>query len=408
MKERPRMTMTLPQAAVLLVALQPVTGMQGTVWTILALAIVAIWYAARHGVAHDRCAWRNVLLLGLPFLLMLPDIARAQDPITGWRSTERAAALLVLPLLFIGLRLPIDGTTRRRALDLFSLAALVLMIYGGVWAIGFPSAGPEAYGGSVSRAFREEFARATGVHAVYAMYYFLTAALFQVHAAWHRERWAHPRGAVAVCLLFGAVWMASRMPVLGFLAGAIVIAVHRPRTERRLHWSLPLIALATGLVAFLFAVPNMAERLGQLIPQEEPTRSPDAIRGEILHCTIAGLEDHWLLGTGLANVQPTLDACYAQYHDPILSDGHHGTHMQAFHWWLGMGLAGLGAFALLFGRSLWLARSRVDPLHLAFVVMVLLCSFTEDLLSRQWGVVLFAYFNALFLASPAEAPARSR
>ena len=45
-----------------------------------------------------------------------------------------------------------------------------------------------------------------------------------------------------------------------------------------------------------------------------------------------------------------------------------------------------------------IARQRGDALHMAFLLFMLLCCLTEDLLTRQWGVVFFAFFNTLFVA----------
>jgi hypothetical protein len=50
-------------------------------------------------------------------------------------------------------------------------------------------------------------------------------------------------------------------------------------------------------------------------------------------------------------------------------------------------------------RRAWRAH---DAAHLAFLVFLLLCMATENLLARQWGVVLFACFNALFIAAPTD------
>ena len=41
-----------------------------------------------------------------------------------------------------------------------------------------------------------------------------------------------------------------------------------------------------------------------------------------------------------------------------------------------------------------------DAIHFSFVLFILICCFTENVLARQWGMVLFACFNSLFLAAP--------
>ena len=126
------------------------------------------------------------------------------------------------------------------------------------------------------------------------------------------------------------------------------------------------------------------------------------IRTVIAHCTREAIGEHWLLGTGQARAQATLDACYRPFGIPLLLDGSYGTHDQPLHWWLCFGIAGIGLFLVYFGallRDAWRAR---DTAHLAFLVLLLGCMLTENVLARQWGTVLFACFNALFVAGRME------
>ncbi|HNK42582.1 MAG TPA: hypothetical protein PL002_15445, partial [Flavobacteriales bacterium] len=62
------------------------------------------------------------------------------------------------------------------------------------------------------------------------------------------------------------------------------------------------------------------------------------------------------------------------------------------------GVVGVGLYVVYFGTLLIRAWQRRDAAHLGFLVLLMLCSTTENLLTRQWGVVLFTCFNALFIA----------
>jgi O-antigen ligase len=129
------------------------------------------------------------------------------------------------------------------------------------------------------------------------------------------------------------------------------------------------------------------------------------IRLPIAKCSLELIRDHWVLGVGQANAQHTLDQCYERFQEPMLLDGSYGTHNQLLHWWLCFGLAGVALYVVYFGTLLITAWQRRDAVHLGFIVLILLCCVTENVLARQWGLVLFASFNALFLAgSPNERP----
>ncbi|HEX2617023.1 MAG TPA: O-antigen ligase family protein, partial [Flavobacteriales bacterium] len=148
--------------------------------------------------------------------------------------------------------------------------------------------------------------------------------------------------------------------------------------------------------------PSTRERLAQAFHSEPMPTATTAnalnIRVPITQCSLELLEQHWILGMGQPRVQPALDACYGRFGIPQLRDGSYSTHCQPLHWWIAFGLAGLAAFLVLFGVPLREAFRRADGQAVGFLLIIVLCCLTENVLARQWGVVLFAYVNALLLA----------
>ncbi|MBK8340768.1 MAG: O-antigen ligase family protein [Flavobacteriales bacterium] len=375
--------------ALLLLAAQPILPLQLGALAVIIFAVVQIARAVQLRMVIER---RSVLLvagLALPFLLLAIASLVATDHGAAWIVAERTLALAVLPICM--LLMPAPPVGRTLVLDVFSIAAVALGLYTN---LGFAWVDPELFM-ATARDFREAFAAHTGIHAVYAAYYFFAAALLQLHAATERRsplRWS----ACALLVLFGLL-LASRMPIIAFV-GAAPIILFRARAAKR----PALIALVTLIIAGAL-LPTVRERVHEA--WSTPAELPSSVglnsvneRIAVLHCAVDLLEERVLIGMGPHRVRAAMDACLAPIANGALADGHHGPHMQPLLWWIGLGLPGLLAFVLLFGLSAHHAWRHRDHLHLAFLLFFLLNCLTEDALDRQWGVLLFALINTWLIA----------
>jgi hypothetical protein len=205
---------------------------------------------------------------------------------------------------------------------------------------------------------------------------------------------------VALLLLVSAALIGSRMPLIAFLVALFPTAMVGATTARPLRWAA---GGAVVLIAVMLLTPMARERLQRTLdgPLATPTMATvdaENVRVAVAHCSLELLEAHWIAGMGQEHVQPALDRCYRQFGIPLLLDGSYSTHCQPLHWWIALGLPGLAAFVLLFGLPLRAAWKAGDGAAAGFVVLIGLCCLTENVLARQWGVVLFAYVNTLLIA----------
>ncbi len=388
--------------ATIALAAMPVLGMRP-----LVLAI-ALWFAllvvrlllTRKLTAVDQ---RSCLALCAPFLLMLVDLLRSTGDHDAWVLVERSAALALFPIAFLLLGAPSDERIRDRSVDVFSIAALLLAVVVNFNILPLTADRAESF----AILYRARFGEFSGVHPPYAAYWFFTAALFQVHRALAVRRSMEEHRFIALrvviiagCTTAGAL-IGSRMPVAAFAVASVVLLFAHLRRSVAIGST---VAVGVGLVAALFFLPGLRERVLELragstiMPRAHELTSVN-IRTPITQCTFQLLEENWLLGVGQQHTQFALDACYESLDLPLMIDQGYGPHDQLLHWWLAFGLAGLAAFVLLFGWSFRHAWQRSDMIHMAFILFLLFCCFTEDLLTRQWGVVLFAFFNTLFIAA---------
>lgn len=385
----------------LALAAAPVLGMHPMV------AVIAVWLVlcAARAVMHPphptASAWRWTLVLSAPFLLMLVDLLRADAFGPAWHIAERSTSLLLFPVGFLLLGAPADQRTRQAAIDVFSLAALALSLWANMGMLLDGALHDPTAPARFSDRYRDAFASHGHIHPPFAAYYFVCAALFQTLAALRGERWRMGRGAVAVVLLGSAAAIGSRMPLLAFALGLVpALMIGLPK---RIAVRGSLLALGALLVS-VAVLPSARQRIRQAF--DSGWRTPTAatvnalnIRKPVSECSLELLEAHWLIGMGQPRVQPALDHCYRRYDIPLLLDGSYSTHCQPLHWWISFGLAGLAAFLLLFGAPLAHALRAADGEAIGLLLIIGLCCLTENVLARQWGVVPFAFFTALFVAA---------
>lgn len=370
------------------------------------VVVIAIWLvllavrAVLDPVPLTSIIVRWCAFLALPFLLMLPDILRAPDLSIGWKHVERSMSFLLFPVGFLLLGAPASRRFREALIDLLGLSAILLALYANI-AVLLSDVPPEVKAmPGYAYSYRAVFSSVTALHPPYAAYYFLIAALFQLTRAIEDRRRRNWRIAAMMILFIAALLLASRMPLVAFVVAALPIFLLRLSRRTAI---VAMTTLLVGSVVLITIAPNARQRVAEIFhstsaPNTQSEVTSTNIRMPLAHCAMETIGDHWLLGTGQANAQFMLDDCYRQFEIPLLLDGSYGTHNQLLHWWLCFGIAGLLLFIAYFGGLLWYAWRQRNTAHLAFLVFLLICMMTENLLARQWGVVLFACFNALFVA----------
>lgn len=386
--------------ATLALACMPLLGMRTMVWSIAFWIVVLVLRTCFDPVPIDRRHVRWTLFLALPFLLMFCDMFRTPEIVAGWKHTERSSSLILFPVGFLLLGAPATDRFRGAMMDVFSSSAILLALAANI-GVAFTEvpATLQAEPGYVYN-YRAMFGLVTGLHPPYAAYYFFLGALFQLMRSLDITTYRIARRVATVLLFVAGVLLASRMPLAAFLAAVSCIAlmnVPRKKVLRTLTGVFGAVLLTTVLS------PGMRQRMsealhGQVAPATQSEVTSTNIRLPLAQCTKEAISIHWLWGTGQSEAQATLDRCYRQFNIPLLLDGSYGTHNQMLHWWLCFGVPGLLLFVIYFGVLIHHAWRRKHTAYLVFLVFVLLCMLTENVLARQWGVVLFACFNALFVA----------
>lgn len=386
----------------ILVACMPLLGLKPMVWVLIAwlLSIVIYQVSERQSFTLDI---RRLFLLGGLFILMLLDLLRAENLELAWKSTERSVVLLVIPLAFIGLSFPFHSMNRRLLLDVFAIAALIFGLYANIFIAikGLPQ-----MDATFSHIYRQAFSDIPGIqHPLYASYFFTTGILFLAHNCISETRGRNWRLAIVAVLAIFALLCASRMPLFAIIVALAFLMSKRLRSNRR---STVISGVGIAILIMLMT-PSINDRMDQLfsteiaIPKGGDHNSVN-VRAGIGYCTLDLLEENWLFGLGSGGSYEALGACTISLNPIAYTDVAMDTHSQPFHYWLELGIAGLVLFIALIAYSMQSAWNKQDLLHLSFLIFMLLCMLTENLLSRQMGIVLFVFWNTYFLCLPKVQP----
>ena len=158
---------------------------------------------------------------------------------------------------------------------------------------------------------------------------------------------------------------------------------------------LSIIGLSLFIVGFMaITSPNKVKRYSNIFKKSE-FYNPIYHRKNNMICSFKIFQDNPIKGAGTGSVQPLLNKCYEekQYwglkhrynsHNEILAEmARHGT-------------IGLISIIFLFFYPVYRSFKKREYIYLYFSIIIIICSFTENIFSRQVGVVFYAFFNTLF------------
>lgn len=372
----------------------PLIGMKAFVVVSVAWVMLLVHHRI-HNRAEKKTNSETIIALCGLYLFMCAMVLISDRIAESWKHTETAAALLVFPAALFGCAPSRRFITRDRSIAVFAICALVLGSYVNL-SILSKGLNPVL---SESSTYRSIFSEVSWIsHPLYASYVFAIGFLFALDRSLYMKT---ARGwwiTACVLLLLFTILCASRMPLIAITICSAYYLFRSMKTNKL------LVAVATVviIVGGSLATPSSYDRIQQLnhtsldIPTTDDHNSVN-VRVGIMYCSLKLLKDNWLLGVGAGNSSEQLTDCTNHLDHSAFSYTPVDTHDQALHYWLEYGVFGLVLFMLMISYSMIRSWQNGDHLHLAFLLLLVLCMITENLLSRQVGVVLFAFWNTVFL-----------
>jgi O-antigen ligase len=196
--------------------------------------------------------------------------------------------------------------------------------------------------------------------------------------------------------------LASRTPFMAtMLAGLLLCFFHFKKKIYVVYAFGSVILLSISLI---FLIPSFSERFREIsfsnaqVPSENEENSFN-LRTGIYKCSIHTIRKNWLWGVGPGNVQQSLNMCYDHISKEVYFEKNYNTHNQFLDYWAGLGIAGPVSLLLVFGWFISINYKTRNYLAISMALLFFLSMLTENLLTRQNGVVPFAFFIGLYFYS---------
>ena len=120
-----------------------------------------------------------------------------------------------------------------------------------------------------------------------------------------------------------------------------------------------------------------------------------SMRIHIFNCAFENIVKHPLFGYGIGDIKSTLDHCFYE-HQNIFKGVYYNSHNQYLSAWLAAGFFGFISLLGMLFYNFKNALTTKNFTNLAVLILFIIVMFTENILERQDGVLLFSFFINFF------------
>ena len=388
-------------ALLIIIAAFPLIGMRLTILIIILFCVTAIIITLKDKLYKNALEnWKTLLFLSSYYLLAIFSfIFFTTDYQEGLKDLETKAAFIVFPVFIYLCRSKISKKLVTNILKSFVASNIISAIY--VWILifneGFFKVLKED--NFYNPVFRKFFAETTDIHLPYLGLLFGFSCLILTHYIIRAKVKVKLFFLLLIVVLLSSMFIFSaRMAIFASFLGVIYYLL-RYLSKKSILVVIASVLIVSVILSFFSPVKRRINELTntELSPPDKSQNSVNVnFRYGIYYCSKEILKEHWLMGLGIGSVQKELNNCYQgftyrNYDDFLISK--YNSHNQYLNAWMTYGIFGL--FFIFFYLAFSFYKS--NALHQSFLLIMALALLTENLFQREIGVMLFAFFNTLFV-----------
>jgi O-antigen ligase len=225
-------------------------------------------------------------------------------------------------------------------------------------------------------------------------------------------KFSYEKGAAIFLLLFFFLFLLLLGNRNTLMSWAIAAAFYLLRIIQSRLWRVLIpIGLLVALAVAVVVNPSLRRQWNDLVDVSEHNSIPldedkslgrdwggKAIRLAIWKCSADIIRENWLTGVGTGDAQQSLQEAYEQRKFFFASRYNtYNAHNQYIQETITYGIAGLLLLLACFLVPLFMQLKSDYPPYLLFLSSVILICFTESMLELSKGVIVYSFFNSIFV-----------
>ena len=386
-------------------------SIKATNYLLVALVAYAIFISKRQAYRHLLSKDQRTLLIVniVPFLFIVLSLSYSTSVHAGLKGIEKYLPLLAFPFIFSALQSRKDENFFVR---LFAVIVLIMVaVCTGYALFNFffkPAEAQLAVGDNYSQIISKWNALSNtslmqpfAINPIYMSLY-VSFALFIF--SFDTKLPASTRTIVAICLIAFQFLISSRIGLCALLISAVVYSfLFKEKVERYYKKiSVALIAICLASLLLILYNPIVKKRLVEdlnkfELPEDVSGWNGINIRNAIWGCSFDLFKKSPLIGYGVGSQYEAREACYQHYSFYGPFGEQLNCHNQYLEYSLIGGLVLLSLFLLQLYISFREGFRKIDRLQIMFLMLFAITCLGESLLETHKGIILFAFFNSLFL-----------
>ncbi|MFP4844592.1 O-antigen ligase family protein [Winogradskyella sp. PE311] len=236
------------------------------------------------------------------------------------------------------------------------------------------------------------------IHPIYISIYISIAIIFSIPIL-KQTKHKLKQILIILCVLFMSIillMLARKGPII--ITFIIILGYFLfNNNKKRIKLLLPLLLL---LMIFIgYSIPPLRIRFIDLInvifDKNYSLLGSTTMRLYIFECSTEIISNNFMIGVGIGDVKQALNDCYLS-NEEVFKGKYFNSHNQFLSVSLASGFVGLLAFLTMFYHNIKIAIKNKSFVHTSITILFITIMFTENILERQDGVMLFSFFINFF------------
>ena len=368
------------------------------------LLCVLTWYTRRCPTLFTKEKVFFFIKLSGFYLLLVISMLYSANYKHGFETLFRQVSLLLFPFAFFFIK-DFMGSFKRnyRELIFFCFNFSVFIIITLIFILGLIRSPNELFNPGFLRRSMMDF-DSLDLHPSYVSFYAVMSILilFESIKSWKIGVWIILKTILCLYFIMAIFLMSSKAIIMAIIIAMFLYLLFFVKRSFFVKMSISISMLILSFI-MITSVPTLKARFETVRREyrppnfENPSTTP--VRVGIYSCSLSMLKQNFLFGYGVGDVQDELNRCFEQYTTNIYKKKDYNTHNYLLYLLLSSGVLGLLFFLNVMGYHVHQSLVKRDKTYFIFIIVFLGFLFTENVLVRLYGIILFCLFSTIFILS---------